>query len=80
MSRREEPAPFLTPAELGLRLKVSSQTVLNKVHSGEWECTKLSDRIYRFTEDQYEAIAAGIGHRKRPSNRKRMHAALKAIS
>lgn len=80
MSKRPEVEPMLTPAELGLRLKVSSQTVLNKVHSGEWECTQISERIYRFTEDQYEAIAAGINHRKRPSNKKRLHAALKAIS
>ena len=80
MSRQAEAEPMLTPAEVGRRMKLSSQTVLNKVHSGEWECTQISDRIYRFTEDQYETIAAGINHRKRPSNRKRMHAALKAIS
>lgn len=80
MSKRPEVEPMLTPADMGVRLKVSSQTVLNKVHSGEWECTQISDRIYRFTEDQYETIAAGINHRKRPSRKKRLADALKIIS
>lgn len=80
MSKQPAVEPMLTPAELGLRLKVSSQTVLNKVHAGEWECTQISDRIYRFTEDQYETIAAGINHRKRPSRKQKLSDALKLIS
>lgn len=74
------PPEFLTPAEVAERLKISKTTVLTKVRDGDWECTKISDRIFRFTEDQYQAIAAGTNRRSRKSNRTRLHDALKKIA
>lgn len=76
----EDEEEFLTPAEVAAKLKVSTQTVLNKYHSGEWEGTEISERIYRFTQEQYEAIAAGRNRRQRPSRKRKLHEALKAIS
>lgn len=75
-----QPVEFVKPAEVARRLGVSTQTVLNKGHSGEWEWTKISDRIYRFTEAQYEAIAQGVSTAPRRTRKAKLHAALKAIS
>lgn len=71
---------FIKPSEVARRLSVSTQTVLNKGHSGEWEWTKLAPRIYRFTEEQYEAIAQGVTETPRRSRKSKMHEALKVIS
>lgn len=80
MSHVPDPVEFIKPSEVARRLDVSTQTVLNKGHSGEWEWTKLAPRIYRFTEEQYEAIAQGVREPQRRSRKSKMHAALKVIS
>lgn len=49
---------FFTPKEVAEKLKVSTQTVLNKIHSGEWECQKISARTFRFTVAQFDLITS----------------------
>lgn len=71
---------FITPAQLAETLNISKTTVLTRIRNGDWECTKLGDRIYRFSEEQVEIIKAGDNHRQLKSNKSRMRAALKAIS
>ena len=70
---------FFTPAEVAERYKISPALVYRKIHSGEWECVKLSNRMYRFTKDQVEAIAEPNAPARR-ANKKRMHDALKRIA
>jgi len=71
---------YLTPAEVASRLKVSPSTVYAKIHSGEWECTKISERLYRFTEEQFANIGTGTNHANRRSNKTRLRAALRKIA
>ncbi|MGO3150495.1 helix-turn-helix transcriptional regulator [Glutamicibacter ardleyensis] len=71
---------FLTPAQIAEKLNISKTTVLAKIHNGDWECTKFSDRIYRFSASQYEVIKMGTEYRKTRTNKTRLRAALKAIS
>lgn len=71
---------FLTPAQVAEKLNISKTTVLTKIHNGDWECTKFSDRIYRFSASQYEVIKMGTEYRKTRTNKTRLRAALKAIS
>lgn len=49
---------FFTPKEVAEKPKVSTQTVLNKIHSGEWECQKISARTFRFTVEQFDLITS----------------------
>jgi len=49
---------FYTPREVAERLKVSTQMVLKNIHSGQWECQKISDRTYRFTQEQFDLITS----------------------
>ncbi|WP_190264841.1 MULTISPECIES: HTH domain-containing protein [Glutamicibacter] len=70
---------FITPAQLAEKLNISKTTVLTKIRNGDWECTKLSDRIYRFSPEQVEIIKAGDNRRHLKSNKTRLRAALKAI-
>lgn len=56
----KQPHAWTTPAQLIEHFQISTQTVLNKIHSGEWECTKLSTRIYRFSESQVDKIENGV--------------------
>ena len=71
---------YRTPAQLADKFQVSPAFVYNKIHSGEWECTKLGNRIYRFSEAQITAIEAGTGTPHRKTNKTRLRAALKAIA
>lgn len=71
---------FKTPTQVADKLRISTATVYNKIHSGEWECTQISDRIYRFSEDQFRAIAEGTNRKSRKTNKTRLRAALKAIA
>lgn len=76
-----KPAPeYRTPAEVAAILGISRQMVYNKIHSQEWECTKISNRTYRFDEEQFEQITSGRNTRPMKSNRDRFRAALKKIA
>lgn len=71
---------YLTPAQIADKFVISTTTVYSKIHSGEWECTKLGDRIYRFNEAQVAAIESGSSTPPRKTNKSRLRAALKAIA
>lgn len=71
---------YLTPAQIAVILGISRQMVYNKIHSGEWECTKVSERTYRFDQEQFERITSGRNTRPAKSNRDRFKAALKKIA
>lgn len=73
-------APFKTPAQIADKFQISPGTVYANIHSGKWECTKLGDRIYRFSEAQVTAIEAGTNTPQRKTNKTRLRAALKAIA
>lgn len=78
---REE---FFTPKEVAEKLKISTQMVFNKIHSGQWECQKISARTYRFTREQFNLITSKPAVDQRP-RRSREHdsewrRALKRIS
>lgn len=70
---------YLSPAEVAQKLGISKATVYKKIHDGEWECTKISDRIYRFEEHQFNAIISRSAGPSRRSNQKRLRDALKQI-
>lgn len=70
---------FLSPAEVAQKLGISKATVYKKIHDGEWECTKISDRIYRFEQHQFNAIVSKNASQSRRSNQKRLRDALKKI-
>lgn len=57
---------FFTPQEVAEKLKVSTQMVLNKIHSGQWECQRISARTYRFTREQFELIISTPAIDQRP--------------
>lgn len=46
---------YLTPADLGRLLQVSSQQVRRFAHTGEWPSSKVGTR-FRFSQDDVEAI------------------------
>ncbi|OIH81923.1 hypothetical protein BLJ79_21420 [Arthrobacter sp. UCD-GKA] len=71
---------YLTPPQLADKFQISPATVYSKIHSGEWECTKLGSRIYRFSEAQVSAIEAGTNTPQRKTNKTRLRAALKSIA
>ncbi|MGY4544504.1 excisionase family DNA binding protein [Arthrobacter sp. UYNi723] len=48
---------MLTAAELATRLNVSPDTVRRMCNSGKWPHSRIG-RLYRFTEEHYEAIIA----------------------
>lgn len=48
---------MLTAAELAARLNVSTDTVRRMCHAGKWPHSKIG-RLYRFTEEHYQAIIA----------------------
>lgn len=52
--------PWSTPAQVAEYFQVSAATVYARIHSGEWECTKLGSRIYRFSAEQIAKIEAGV--------------------
>lgn len=72
--------PWSTLAQVADHFQISAATVYAKVHSGEWECAKLGDRIYRFSEAQIEAISSGTNRQPRRIDKARLREALKAIS
>ena len=82
----EEPAElnsaraWSTPAQVAEHFQISAATVYAKIHSGAWECTKLGDRLYRFSAAQIANIEAGVptSPTRRP-DRSAMKAALKKI-
>lgn len=74
------PPPFKTPAQLADHFQISPGTVYSKIHSGEWECTKLGNRIYRFSAEQVSKIESGSNTPPRRTNKKRLREALKAIA
>lgn len=45
----------LTTADIAERLNVEPDTVRRMCRSGKWEAVKVG-RLYRFTEEQYQAI------------------------
>ncbi|WP_371875934.1 helix-turn-helix domain-containing protein [Pseudarthrobacter sp. SSS035] len=49
--------PMLTVAELAARLNVSPDTVRRMCNSGQWPHSRIG-RLYRFTEEHYQAIIA----------------------
>ncbi|WP_396277875.1 helix-turn-helix domain-containing protein [Glutamicibacter creatinolyticus] len=49
---------FYTPQEVAEMLKVSRQSVLSKIRSGDWECLRISERTYRFSQEQLDRIIA----------------------
>lgn len=79
---------FFTPQEVAEKLKVSRQMVLNKIHSGQWECQKISARTYRFSQEQFDLITSNPAIDQRPrrahSGRRNpdseLHRALRKIS
>lgn len=72
---------FKTPAQLADHLQISPGTVYANIHSGKWECTKLGTRIYRFSPEQVAKIENGSsGTASRKTNKKRLSAALKALT
>jgi hypothetical protein len=40
-------------------LKVSRSYVYKQIHTGRWDCHQPSPRVYRFDQDQWEAILDG---------------------
>lgn len=70
---------YLSPAEVAQKLGISKATVYKKIRDGVWECTKISDRIYRFEEHQFNAIVSKNASQSRRSNQKRLRDALKKI-
>jgi excisionase family DNA binding protein len=48
---------MLTAAELAARLNVSTDTVRRMCHAGKWPHSKIG-RMFRFTEEHYQAIIA----------------------
>lgn len=61
---------YFTPQEVAERLKISKTTVLANIRSGRWECLQISDRIYRFTEEQFNQITSTPAFDQRP---RKMH-------
>lgn len=49
---------FYTPQEVAELLKISKTTVLSNIHSGRWDCLKISARTYRFSHEQFEQIVS----------------------
>lgn len=49
---------FFAPQEVAERLKISKTTVLANIRTGRWECQRISDRIYRFTQEQFDLITS----------------------
>jgi excisionase family DNA binding protein len=45
-SGRMEDQPFLSPAELAARLRVSRKTVYRRVESGQWPHTRVVAQVY----------------------------------
>lgn len=72
--------PLYTPAFVAEKLSVSTQMVYNKIHSNEWECVRISERTYRFTEQQVKDILNGTNRMPRKTNKQRFREALKKIS
>lgn len=52
-----EDAPMLTAADLAAKLKVNVETVYKMCKTGKWPHSKIG-RLYRFTEEHYQAIIA----------------------
>ena len=50
---------FYTPAEAAAILKVSSTTVMNRIHAGELPAVRVSERIYRIPIPAFERFVAG---------------------
>ena len=48
---------LLTAAELAAKLDIDAETVRRMCKAGKWPHTKIG-RLYRFTEDHYQAIIA----------------------
>jgi excisionase family DNA binding protein len=49
--------PLMTTAELAAKLSVSTHTVRRMCTEGKWPHTRIG-RLYRFTEEHYQAIIA----------------------
>jgi excisionase family DNA binding protein len=49
--------PLMTTAELAAKLNVSTHTVRRMCNAGKWSHTRIG-RLYRFTEEHYQAIIA----------------------
>ncbi|QCB97099.1 DNA-binding protein [Arthrobacter sp. PAMC25564] len=49
--------PLMTAAEVAAKLKVNVETVYKMCKTGRWPHTKIG-RLYRFTEEHYQAIIA----------------------
>jgi excisionase family DNA binding protein len=47
--------PLMTTAELAAKLSVSTDTVRRMCNAGRWPHTRIG-RLYRFTEEHYQAI------------------------
>ncbi|MDQ0679107.1 excisionase family DNA binding protein [Arthrobacter pascens] len=60
-------SPLLTAADLAAELHVNVETVYKMCKSGKWPHSRIG-RLYRFTEDHYQAI---IGPTAAPDRRRR---------
>lgn len=49
--------PLMTTAELAAKLNVSTDTVRRMCNAGKWPHARIG-RLYRFTEEHYQAIIA----------------------
>jgi excisionase family DNA binding protein len=61
----EEPR-FLTPAEAAAELRVSSDTILRLINSGELPAIRISQRIIRIPRPAFEFFRSG----RKPTRRK----------
>jgi excisionase family DNA binding protein len=57
-SGRMEDQPFLTPAELAAKLRVSRKTVYRRIESGAWPHTRVVAQVY-FSPSDVAAIMDG---------------------
>lgn len=56
-ARRMDDAPMLTAADLASRLNVSAEMVYRMCRTHQWPHAKIG-RLYRFTEEHFQAIIA----------------------
>ncbi|WP_181034076.1 helix-turn-helix domain-containing protein [Arthrobacter sp. GMC3] len=60
----------MTTTELAAKLNVSLDTVYRMCKSGKWPAAKLG-RIYRFTEENYQAIIAPPAAPQKPRTQRK---------
>lgn len=61
---------LLTAQELAAKLDVDPETVRRMCKTGKWPHTKIG-RLYRFTEDHYQAITAPPAVEQKPRTQRK---------